>query len=222
MNNKKSFNDRIHRLGMTTSLMIWVFFLAVPLGITLYFKIDVSVVEILTVATPIAITFGVIGLAEKMSIVPTIGPGAMYLASSTGNVQNMKLPAALNAMNLMGCEEGSEKSRAISIIAVATSAIVTTIIVFCGMLFLGPVLEPLLTNPYVQPAFDNLLPALLGPLVFPIVLKNPKTSILPFLIAIIFVFVLGSKYTTLQSLVLVVNIVTCIVVYKIIYDRKSK
>lgn len=217
----QDFDNKVHKLGITTALMIWAFFIAVPLGASLYFKLELDYKQIFSVTLPIAITFGITGLAEKLSMAPVIGPGAVYLASSTGNVSNMKLPAAINAMRLMNCEEGSEKGRVISIIAVATSAVVTTTIVFLGMLFLAPIVTPLLTNPVVKPAFDNMFPALLGPLVLPVILKSPKASIVPFTFAIIFALVLGNSYGSLQSFVMVGVILLTIGVSRIMYNKNS-
>jgi hypothetical protein len=162
------------------------------------------------------------GLCEKFSMAPIIGPGAVYLASSTGNIQNMKLPAALNAMNIMECEEGSEKGRVISIIAVATSSFVTTVIVLCGMLFLAPLMEPLMTNPVITPAFDNIFPALVGPMVIPVVLKNLKTAVLPVLLAIVFALILGSLYSTVQSIVMVGVILISLGVYRVVWRKKER
>ncbi len=213
------FDDKVHKLGVSTTLLMWVFFLAVPLGVTLFFGLNVNILQTLSIAAPLSIAIAITGLAEKLSITPVIGPGAMYLASATGNVQNMKLPAALNAMRLLDAEPGSEKGRVISIIAVATSAVVTTIILFLGMLFLAPLATPLLTNPVVAPAFDNMLPALLGPMVIPIVLSNPKSAPVPFIYSIIFVLILGDSYGTLQSLVLVAVILLTLGTARIFFNK---
>lgn len=217
----QEFDDKVHKLGITTTLIIWLFFTAVPLGVTIFFKLKVDPIRLITIIIPIAITFALIGLAEKLSMTPIIGPGAIYLASATGNVQNMKLPAALNAMRLLDCEEGSEKGRVISIIAVASSAVVTTIIIFLGMLFLAPIVTPLLTNPLVQPAFDNILPSLIGPMVLPVVLKNKKASIVPFSIAIIFALALGKSYGTLQSFVMVGVILISLAIFRFASKKKE-
>ncbi len=218
----ESFDNKVHRVGIITTLVMWVFFISVPLGVTLYFKLNINVLHLITVVAPIAVTFALVGLAEKLSMAPIIGPGAIYLASTTGNVQNMKLPAALNAMRIMGVEEGSEKGRVISIIAVASSAVVTTLIIFLGMLFLAPMITPLLNKPLIKPAFDNILPALMGPMVFPVVLKNKKASIVPFSIAIIFALILGKSYGTLQSFVMVGVILLSLGVFKIATKKGMK
>ena len=124
-------------------------------------------------------------------------------------------------MRVVECEEGSEKGRVVSIIAVATSAFVTTFIVFLGMLFLAPLVAPLLSNPVISPAFDNMFPALLGPMVLPVLVKNFKAAILPFGLAIIFAVVLGSRYSQLQSIVMVAVILLSIGVMKLIMTRKK-
>ena len=221
MQSYDQFNNKIHKMGILTTLAVGILFITVPLGITIIFGIKLDWKQVFTVSAPIAVIFGITGLCEKLSMAPVIGPGAVYLASSTGNVQNMKLPAALNAMRVVECEEGSEKGRVVSIIAVATSAFVTTFIVFLGMLFLAPLVAPLLSNHVISPAFDNMFPALLGPMVLPVLVKNFKAAILPFGLAIIFAVVLGSRYSQLQSIVMVAVILLSIGVMKLIMTRKK-
>ena len=56
----------------------------------------------------------------------------------------------------------------------------------------------------IAPAFDNLFPALVGPMVIPVVLKNLKVASLPVGLAIVIALVLGSTYSSVQSIVMVV------------------
>ena len=110
-NGRQQFDARIHRLGITSTLVVWCFFLLVPAAICVIFGLKIDLAATAKAAAPIMLIFAITGLCEKLSMAPIIGPGAVYLASSTGNIQNMKLPAALNAMKIMECEEGSEKGR---------------------------------------------------------------------------------------------------------------
>lgn len=221
-NTLSPFDAKIHRMGRLSTVVVWVFFLLVPASVCTVFHLKVDLALTLKAAAPIMLIFAITGVCEKLSMSPIIGPGAVYLASSTGNIQNMKLPAALNAMNIMECEEGSEKGRVVSIIAVATSSFVTTLIVFCGMLFLAPLMTPLLTNPVVAPAFDNMFPALVGPMVVPVVLKNIKVAALPVALAIVFAVALGSVYSSIQSILMVVVILLSLGVYRVAYKKKGK
>lgn len=221
-NTLSPFDAKIHRMGRLSTVIVWVFFLLVPAAVCTVFHLKVDLALTFKAAAPIMLIFAITGVCEKLSMSPIIGPGAVYLASSTGNIQNMKLPAALNAMNIMECEEGSEKGRVVSIIAVAASSFVTTLIVFCGMLFLAPLMTPLLTNPVVAPAFDNMFPALVGPMVIPVVLKNIKVAALPVALAIVFAVALGSVYSSIQSILMVVVILLSLGVYRVAYKKKGK
>ena len=216
------FDDLIHKMGLISTIVVWIFFFLVPIGVNAVYGLKVDWALTFKAALPIMLIFAVTGVCEKLSMSPVIGPGAVYLASSTGNVQNMKLPAALNAMNIMNCEEGSEEGRVISIIAVATSSFVTTLIVFCGMAFLAPIVTPLLSNPVVSPAFDNMFPALVGPMVIPVVIKNWKTASLPVVLAIVLAIVCGSLYSTIQSILMVVVIGVSIGAFWLMRKKQPK
>ncbi len=222
VSDKEIFDNKIHSLGIISTIIVWCFFILVPAAVCTIFKLKVDLALTFRTAAPIAFIFMITGLCEKLSMSPIIGPGAVYLASSTGNIQNMKLPAALNAMNLTECQEGSEKGRVISIIAVATSSFVTTIIVFAGMLFLAPVITPLLTNPVITPAFENMFPALVGPMVIPVILKNLKVASLPVGLAIVFSLILGSAYSSVQSIIMAVVILISLGVYKLVSKKKER
>lgn len=221
VSNLSPFDEKIHRMGLISTVVVWAFFILVPVAVNAAFGLKISWGNTVKAALPIMLIFAVTGVCEKMSMAPVIGPGAVYLASSTGNVQNMKLPAALNAMNIMNCEEGSEKGRVISIIAVATSSFVTTLIIFCGMAFLGPIITPLLSNPAVAPAFDNMFPALVGPLVIPMIVKNWKAAATPVILAILLAVLLGSSFSTYSSILMVVVIGISIGVSYLSYRKKD-
>ena len=220
-NTLSPFDAKIHRMGRLSTVIVWVFFLLVPAAVCTVFHLKVDLALTFKAAAPIMLIFAITGVCEKLSMSPIIGPGAVYLASSTGNIQNMKLPAALNAMNIMECEEGSEKGRVVSIKAVAATSIFNTHNVFCGMLLLAPMMTPRLTNTVVAPAFDNMFPALVGPMVIPVVLKNIKVAALPVALAIVFAVALGSVYSSIQSILMVVVILLSLGVYRVAYKKKG-
>ena len=82
-------------------------------------------------------------------------------------------------------EASSEEGEVISTIAIATSSIVTTIILAAGVFGLT-LISPILDSPVLKPAFDNILPALFGGLGVVYISKNPKLAIAPlfFMIAL--------------------------------------
>ena len=88
-----------------------------------------------------------------------LGAGGSYLSFVTGNISNLKLPCALNALESNGVKAQSEEGEIISTIAIAVSSIVTTVIIVLGVILIVP-LTPILENPVLDPAFAQLLPAL--------------------------------------------------------------
>lgn len=202
--NSKSFYNRIHLLGRVTVIIALLCFLAVPLGLAAVTHTKLNMGLILQNAIPILITFSIAGICENLSFAPIIGSGALYMACVTGNVSNMKIPAAINAMEISGCTPGSDKGEVISIVAIAFSTLVTTFIVFLGMLFLAPVFEPVYNNPFLQPAFQNMIPALFGALLFPYFTKCLKESLVPLIAAVITITIVGrSFYSANQSYIMI-------------------
>ena len=107
-----------------------------------------------------------------------LGTGGSYLGFVTGNLTNLKVPCALNAMELAHVDASSEQGEAVSTIAIATSSLVTTLIIALGVLLLVP-LRPILESEALAPAFANIVPALFGALAVVYVSKNAKIAIAP-------------------------------------------
>ena len=117
-------------------------------------------------------------IVEYLIYVPLLGPGASYLAFITGNITNLKLPCAFNARETAKAEVGSRENEIISTLSVAASSLVTMIVIFIGVLLLIP-LTPVLNNPVLKPAFDNVIPALFGALAWQYFRKSWRLTIIP-------------------------------------------
>ena len=90
-----------------------------------------------------------------------LGAGGSYLAFITGNLINMKIPCAVNARDIVGAKSGTAENEIIATLSIATSSLVTILVLALGVLLLIP-LQPVLQSPALQPAFDNVVPALFG------------------------------------------------------------
>ena len=84
----------------------------------------------------------------------------------------------MNAQDIAGTEPGSAESEIISTISVATSAIVTMLVIVAGVVLLVP-LQPVLQNEMLLPAFNNVVPALFGALGLKYFAKSPKIAVIP-------------------------------------------
>ena len=109
-----------------------------------------------------------------------LGNGGSYLTFLTGNVTNLKIPCAMNARDIAKTEVGTAENEIISTLSVASSSIVTMLVIFAGVLLLVP-LTPVLENPVLTPAFDTVVPALFGALGLKYFKKSMKIAAIPLL-----------------------------------------
>lgn len=219
---EKSFYNKIHSLGRITVVCALISFMAVPFGLAAANGISMNIPEILKNAIPLLLTFSISSICENLSFMPIIGSGALYMACVTGNVSNMKVPAAVNAMEVAGYTAGSDQGDVVSMIAVAASTFVTIAIVFLGMLFLAPLFAPIYNNAFLQPAFQNMVPALIGALLFPFILKAPKQSIVPILLPILAILVVGRKTFSSNQSYIMVGVIILSVLYSLALYKKGK
>ena len=159
-----------------------------------------------------------VGVIETVTFVPMLGAGGSYLSFVTGNISNLKLPCALNALEQNEVSASSEEGEVISTIAIATSSIVTTIIIIIGVVCIVP-LTPILEAPVLEPAFAQMLPALFGGLGVAFVSKNWKIAVAPVLLMLVlFIFVPALNASTVGIMV-PVSVLFTIGVSRILYKK---
>ena len=189
MKKQMSYIDSVHRDGRIWNLTVMFLLMAFPVTVAILFGAapDWGALGVGLLAT--APMYWAVGAIETVTFVPMLGAGGSYLSFVTGNISNLKLPCALNAMEQNEVSANSEEGELISTIAIATSSIVTTIIIIIGVILIVP-LTPILSHPALEPAFAQILPALFGGLGVAFVSKNWKVAVAPIgLMLILFIFV---------------------------------
>lgn len=218
MKKELSYMDSVHRDGRIWNICVMILLLAFPVSVAIVFNTapDWNALILGLIAT--APMYWAVGAIETVTYVPMLGAGGSYLSFVTGNISNLKLPCALNAMEQNGVSASSEEGELISTIAIATSSIVTTLIILLGVLLIAP-LTPILQAPVLQPAFEQILPALFGGLGVAFVSKNWKLAVAPVLLMLIlFIFVPALNAGTVGIMVPVSALFT-IAVGRILYKR---
>ena len=174
----EEYNNSIHRDGRILMTIALALLIAVPFIIALITGAHINWKDFWPALIKVLIIYVPSSAAEFLIYVPLLGPGASYLAFITGNITNLKLPCAFNARETAGAEVGSKENEIVSTLSVATSSLVTMLVIFIGVLALIP-LTPLLENPVLKPAFDNVIPALFGALGFQYFRKSLKLTAIP-------------------------------------------
>ena len=218
MKKNMSYIDSVHRDGSIWNLSMTFLLLAFPIAVAVIWGVlpDWQGLAMGLIATmPM---YWAVGLVEFFTYIPMLGIGGSYLSFVTGNISNLKLPCALNAMEQNGVTANSEEGEVISTIAIAASSIVTTLIIILGVIAIVP-LTPVLQAPVLQPAFEQILPALFGGLGVVFVSKNWKLSVAPIiLMLILFIFVPALNSGTVGIMVPVSALFT-IAVGRIMYKK---
>ena len=180
-------NDYIKKTDLYGKIWIWtavVVVIMVPVAACLYYDAWPDGAAVLKGLLGVAPIYWTVGVIEVITYTPMLGTGGTYLAFVTGNLTSIKAPSALNAMENAQVKPGTEEGEVISTIAIATSSIVTTLVIVAGVIGLSA-LAPILSSEVLAPAFDNILPALFGGLAVVYVSKNWKIAIAPLIFMVV-------------------------------------
>lgn len=218
MKKEMTYLDSVHRDGRiwNISVMIALFMYPILGGVLFGVLPDWHGLLMGLVAT--APMYWAVAVVETFTYVPMLGAGGSYLSFVTGNISNLKLPVALNALEQAGANIRTEEGEIVSTIAIAVSSIVTTVIIILGVILITP-LTPILDAPVLAPAFAQILPALFGGLGVVFVSKNWKIAVAPVILMLaLFIFVPALNASTVGIMV-PVGVLFTIGVSRILYKK---
>ena len=218
MKKNLSYIDSVHRDGRIWNIGVMLLLIAFPLTVAVIFDAAPDWGALVVGLLSTAPMYWAVGVIETITFVPMLGAGGSYLSFVTGNISNLKLPCAINALEQNEVSASSEEGEIISTIAIATSSIVTTIIIIIGVICIVP-LTPILEQEILEPAFAQMLPALFGGLGVAFVSKNWKIAVAPVLLMLVlFIFVPALNAGTVGIMV-PVSVLFTIAVSRILYKK---
>ena len=209
-----TYMDSVHHYGRVWNLSMMVLLLMFPAAVSIIFHAPADGKGLLMGLIATAPMYWAVGFIETLTYVPMLGAGGSYLSFVTGNISNLKLPCALNALEQADVKANSEEGEIVSTVAIAVSSIVTTVIIILGVILIippTPVLE--------SPALAQILPALFGGLGVVFISKNAKLSIAPIcLMLVLFIFVPALNSSTVGIMV-PVSVLFTVGVARILYKK---
>ena len=221
------YDLKSHIVGKIWMALAMLIFFAVPTTICLYFDVkpDMSVMGTIAVIVPFLINF-LSGVFEPIIYSPMLGINSAYLAFITGNLSNLKIPCVVKAQEICGTKLGTEENEVVSTLSVATSTLVTTVIiaVFVLILAVSNVETAIKNTPWITPAFTCVVYALFGSLGGKYVVKNIKLAVFPLVIIVAFSLILGFASPKLVgSAYLFVGIAICAVfaILQVVREKKK-
>lgn len=161
----KSYNNKTHLYGRICNLICLLLFISVPFIMGKVLNASPNLSAVGKCFLSVGVVYLISCIVEYLVYVPMLGAGGSYLSFVTGNLINMKIPCAFNARDIVGAKTGTPENEIISTLSIATSSLVTIVVIALGVILISP-LQPILQSEVLQPAFSNVVPALFGAMAY--------------------------------------------------------
>ena len=218
MKKEMTYIDQVHSFGRKWNIFVMIMLIAYPVVTALIFRTgpDWHGFTMGLIAT--APMYWAVAVVETITYVPMLGAGGSYLSFVTGNISNLKLPVALNALEQADVKASSEEGEVISTISIAVSSIVTTIIIIIGVLLIRP-LTPVLNAPVLAPAFAQMVPALFGALGVVFIANNVKIAVAPLILMLILFIAVPALNAGTVGIMVPVGVLFTLGVSRLMYKK---
>ena len=152
-----------HKIGRLGTVIALIYMTAIPFVVLTVYDAMPSFGDVINVSTiSILLIYIPVGISEAISYTPILGSSS-YLTFITGNIMNLKLPVAINAIKLTETEQNTPEGDAVASVAVAVSSIMTIVILALAAL-LSSQIGFIFEIPQIKTASGYIIPALFGSL----------------------------------------------------------
>ncbi len=191
MKKERTYIDKVHTWGRIWCIVALFLFVSIPMAMSVHFDVWPEMGIVLKGVGGLWL-FLVTGVVEVIAYSPMLGAGGTYLSFVSGNIMNLKMPCAINAMENAKVKANTEEGEVITTIAICSSIIVTTIVIaVCVIVFaINPSFSELMASDAFQPAFRQVTYTIFGSLAASYFIKHWKISIFPIAaVTLVLVFV---------------------------------
>ena len=222
LESRASFNNWVHKFGISSSLLLFVLMSAFPVAVSFYYNEWPNIAQLWPAFIAVILFMAPWWPAETVGYMSIMGPGALYMSYITGNVTNLRMPATVGTINSLGLEPNSDACHTMAIIVCGASIITTVAIVGVGVLLALP-LKPFLELPALQPAFKYVVPAIFGGLVAQTILKNVKSVTFYIIcVAVCLFFALGTKMNSAYYMLIIIALSSALYIFNYKQTKNKK
>ena len=219
-NHYESYLKSTPRLGRIVSVITLVLLVGAPFAIGTLLGAGPDLGAVARGFLSVGLVWTVSSIVEYLVYTPMLGAGGSYLAFITGNLINMKIPCAMNAKELVDAKSGTAENEVIATLSIATSSLVTIVVLALGVVLLIP-LQPVLQSPVLAPAFANVVPALFGAMAYKYYRKDPLLAMIPLSVMIV-LFTLVPSLTSSTSFMIIPSGALAILLAWLKYRKETK
>jgi hypothetical protein len=210
----EKYNKNTHLIGRVVSIATLLLLVGAPFLIGHYLGALPDLGAAAKGFLAVGIIWTVSSVVEFLVYTPMLGAGGGYLAFITGNLINMKIPCAMSAREIAGTTAGTSENEIISTLSIATSSLVTILVLGLGVLLLAP-LQPVLQSEALQPAFENVVPALFGAMAYRYYRKNIGLSLVPLVLMSVLFILVPSLISSTSMMILPAGAITIVLAWLI-------
>ena len=209
-----------HRIGRICTVITLIMLVGAPFLIGTYLGALPDISAVAKAFLSVGLVWTVSSVVEFLIYTPMLGAGGGYLAFITGNLINMKIPCAVNARDIVGAKTGTPENEIISTLSIATSSLVTILVLAFGVLLLTP-LQPILQSEALQPAFSNVVPALFGAMAYKYYRNHMNIAVAP-LVLMSLLFILVPSLISSTSMMIIPSGALAIGIAWLLYRKQQK
>ena len=173
---ERSWNKPVIRIGMITLLAA----AATTFLPCIYIMITEKIVPPLSVVLKswgmIAASFAAFYIVEPVSFYSVLGLSGTYLSFLSGNIGNIRVPAASVALDVTDTKPGTQEAEIISTLGITGSIIINIIFVTLAA-FIGSALIGILPETITEAFKDYTAPAIFGAVFGQVAIKYPKLAV---------------------------------------------
>ncbi len=169
-----SYIEDVTKIGRTTMVLGALASLLPALVMTFYFGFNPGIAAIMAGAVSQMSVSGAFYISEPISYYPIVGRAGLYMGFLSGNLVNMRIPAAISAQEASGHSAGTEEGSVMGTIGIGVS-------IWVGIFFLalavlaGQALLSSLPGSFMS-MLSLIIPALFGGVFGQFAIKSPKTG----------------------------------------------
>lgn len=166
----KNKENRIISVWSMVSLLVIFSF---PICSSIVLKTGPDFLMLMKGTLPMVVALYPAAIASVFVYIPLIGKAGAYLSFLTGNISNIRLPCAINAIGQLNKKAAEEEKNSISTLSVAASALTSTFIISFSLLYYNQVGDFFQTSGAIfKPIFQQVLPALFGAVAYTYIKKE--------------------------------------------------
>ena len=215
-----SYTRGTHRIGRVCTTITLILLVGAPFLMGTYLGALPDLGAVAKAFLSVGLVWTVSSVVEFLIYTPMLGAGGGYLAFITGNLINMKIPCAVNARDIVGAKTGTPENEIISTLSIATSSLVTILVLALGVLLLTP-LQPILQSEALQPAFSNVVPALFGAMAYKYYRNHMNIAVAP-LVLMSLLFILVPSLISSTSMMIIPSGALAIGIAWLLYRKQQK